>query len=151
MGESGLSSLSWGHYVAPVESYPLEFSWSVSKQMVTGLLRNVVAEERDPAAADRMNMMGRKRRLQIQLYYVVALICRRRVSLVVRRVVSVPSPRHGNSCGECLTRGFRRDSQWMLQVPLPSTRTDSPARESRRLSGVRTSENVELAVLQSYL
>ena len=33
--------------------------------MVTGLLRNVVAKERDPAAADRVNMM-------VQLYYVIA-------------------------------------------------------------------------------
>ena len=39
----------------------------------------------------------------------------------------------------------------MLQVPLPPTRTDTPARETRRLSGDRTSENVELAVLQKYL
>ena len=33
-------------------------------------------------------MMDWKRRLQIQLYYVIALTCRRRVSLVVRRVFS---------------------------------------------------------------
>ena len=32
--------------------------------------------------------MDRKRRLQIQLYYVIALTCRRRVSLMVRRVFS---------------------------------------------------------------
>ena len=56
--------------------------------MVTGLLRNVVAKERDPAVADRVNMMDRKRRLPIQLYCVIALTCRRRVSLVVRRVFS---------------------------------------------------------------
>ena len=41
--------------------------------------------------------------------------------------------------------------QWMLQAPLPSTRTDSSVRENQRLSGDRTSENVELAVLQRYL
>ena len=39
----------------------------------------------------------------------------------------------------------------MLQAPLPSTRTDSSVRENQRLSGVKTSENAELAVLQSYL
>ena len=39
----------------------------------------------------------------------------------------------------------------MLQAPLPSTRTDSSVRENQRLSGDRTSENVELAVLQRYL
>ena len=39
----------------------------------------------------------------------------------------------------------------MQQAPLPSTRTDSPVREIQRLSGDRTSENVELAVLQRYL
>ena len=39
----------------------------------------------------------------------------------------------------------------MLQAPLPSTRTDSSVREIRRLSGDRTSEDVELAVLQRYL
>ena len=53
--------------------------------MVTGLLRNVEAKERDPAVADRVNMVDRKRRFQIQLYYVIALTCRRRVSLLVVR------------------------------------------------------------------
>ena len=41
--------------------------------------------------------------------------------------------------------------QWMLQASLPSTRTDSSVRENQRLSGDRTSENVELAVLQRHL
>ena len=63
-------------------------SFGSFEQMVTGLLRNVVAKERDPALADGVNMMERKRRLQVQLYYVIALTCRRRVSLVVRRVFS---------------------------------------------------------------
>ena len=53
-----------------------------------GLLRNVVAKEKDPSVADKATMMGTKRRLPIQLYYVIALTCRRRVSLAVRRVFS---------------------------------------------------------------
>ena len=56
--------------------------------MVTGLLRNVVAKERDPAVANRLNVMDRKRRHQIQLYHVITMTCRIRVSLVVRRVFS---------------------------------------------------------------
>ena len=47
-----------------------------------GLLRNVVAKERDPAVADEATMMARKRRLPRHL------TCRRRVSLAVRRVFS---------------------------------------------------------------
>ena len=52
--------------------------------MVIGLFRNVVANERDPAVTDKATVMGRKRRLPIQLYYVTAPTCRRRVSLAVR-------------------------------------------------------------------
>ena len=61
-GESGLSSQAEGmalHRWSPI-------LWSclgAFEQMVTGLLRNVVAKERDPAVADRVNMMDRKRRL----------------------------------------------------------------------------------------
>ena len=39
----------------------------------------------------------------------------------------------------------------MLQAPLPPTRTDSPVRTIQQQSGDRTSENVELAVLQKCL
>ena len=56
--------------------------------MMIGLLRHVVAKEVDPAVADKVIMMGRKRRLSRQLYFVIALTCRRRVSLAVRRVFS---------------------------------------------------------------
>ena len=41
--------------------------------------------------------------------------------------------------------------QWMLQAPLPSTRTDSPVRETQQQTGNRSSENVEVAVLQKCL
>ena len=41
--------------------------------------------------------------------------------------------------------------QWMLQAPLPPTRTDSPVLTIQQQSGDRTSENVELAVLQRCL
>ena len=120
------------------------------EQMVIGLFRNVAAKERDPAVPDRVNMMDRKRRLPIQLHYVIALTCRRRVSLVVRRVFSSRL-----EAWKQLYRVFEpwvsSRFQWMLQAPLPSMRTDSPAREIRRLSGDRTSENVELTVLQRYL
>ena len=44
--------------------------------------------------------------------------------------------------------GFRRDFSGCSR---PQTRSDSPVREIQRLSGDRTSENVELAVLQRYL
>ena len=63
-GESGLSSQAESMALAPVESHPLELSWSVRTMMI-GLLRNVVAKERDPAVADKVTMMGRKRRLPI--------------------------------------------------------------------------------------
>ena len=78
--------------------------------MVTGLLRNVIAKERDLAVADRVNMMDWKRRLQRQLYYVIALAYRRRVSLVERRVFSSGVEAWKHSCAECLSSGFRRDS-----------------------------------------
>ena len=120
------------------------------EQMVTGLLRNVVTKERDLAVADRVNMMDKKRRLQIQLYYVIVLTCRRRVSLVVRRVFI-----SGLEAWKQLCRVFEpwvsSRFQWMLQAPLPCTRTDSSVRENQRQSGDRTSENVELAVLHRYL
>ena len=120
------------------------------KQMVTGLLRNVVAKERDPAVADKATMMGMQRRLPIQLYHVIDLTCRRKVSLAVRRVFSFGFEAWKQLCREFECWVSSR-FQWMLQAPLPSTRTDSPVLEIQRLSGDRTSENVELAVLQRYL
>ena len=53
-----------------------------------GLFRNVAAKERDPSVADKATMMGGKRRLPTQRYNVIALTCRRRISLAVRRVFS---------------------------------------------------------------
>ena len=58
------------------------------ERMMKGLLRNVVAKDRDPAVADKVISMCRKRRFSIHLYFVIALTCRRRVSLAVRRVFS---------------------------------------------------------------
>ena len=73
-----------------------------------GLLRNVVAKERDLAVADKATMMGRKRRLPKQLCYVIALTCRRRVSLAVRRVFSFGFEAWKQLCRE-FEPGFRRD------------------------------------------
>ena len=73
-GESGLSSQA-GEITLHLWSLTLWSCLGAFEQMVTGLLRNVVAKERDPAVADRVNMTDRKRRLQIQLYYVIALTC----------------------------------------------------------------------------
>ena len=71
-GERGLGSQAGGITLHLWSLIP----WSclgAFEQMVTGLLRNVVAKDRDPAVADRVNMVDRKRRLQIQLYHVIAL------------------------------------------------------------------------------
>ena len=144
--ESGLSSQA-GCITLHLWSLILWSCLGAFEQMVTGLLRNVGAKERDPAVVEKAT--GGKRRLPIQLYYVIALTCRRRVSLVVRRVFS-----SGLEAWKHLYRVFEpwvsSRSQWMLQA-LPSIRTDSSVRENQRLSDDRTSENVELAVLQSYL
>ena len=74
-GESSLSS-QIGDITLHLWSLILWSCLGAFEQMVTGLLRNVVAKERDLAVADGVNMMDRKRRLQIQLYHVIALICR---------------------------------------------------------------------------
>ena len=79
-GERGLSSQAEGMAL---------YLWSLIlwsclgefEQMMIGLLRNVVAKERGPAVADKVTMVGRKRRLPMQLYYVIALTYRRRVVL----------------------------------------------------------------------
>ena len=71
-GESGLSSLA-GDITLHLWSLVLRSCLGALEQMVTGLLRNVVAKERDPAVADRVNMMDRKRRLQIQLDHVTTI------------------------------------------------------------------------------
>ena len=92
------------------------------EQMVTGLLRNVVAKERDPAVVDKVAIMGRKRRLPIQLYNVIALTCRRRVSLAVRRVFSFGFEAWKQLCREFEPWVSCSRFQWMLQAPLPSTR-----------------------------
>ena len=134
-GESGLSSHAEG---MTLHLWSLIF-WSclgAVEQVVTGLLRNVVAKERNPAVADRVTMIDRKRRLPIQLH------CG--VSLVVRRVFGFGFEARKQMCREFEPWVSSR-FHWMLQAPLPSTRTDSPAREILRLSGDRTSENVELA------
>ena len=83
-----------------------------------GLLRNVVAKERDPAVADKATMMGGKRRLPIQLYYVIALTYRRRVSLAMRRVFSFGFEAWKQLCREFEPWVSSR-FQWMLQAPLP--------------------------------
>ena len=88
------------------------------EQMVTGLLRNVVAKVRDPAVADKVTMMGWKRRLPIQLHYAIALTSRRKVSLEVRRVFSFGFEAwKGNSRAESLSPGFRRDSEDGCSTP----------------------------------
>ena len=78
----------------------------------------------------------------------IALTCR--VSLALRRVFSFGFEAWKQLCREFEPWVSSR-FQWTLQAPLPSTITDSPVREIQRLSGDRTSENVELAVLQKYL
>ena len=148
-GESGLSSQA-GDITLHLWSLIFWSCLGSFEQMVTGLLRNVEAKERDPAVADRVNMMDWKRRLQIQLYYVIALTCRRRVSLVVRRVFSSVLEAWKQFC-RVFEPWVSSLFQWMLQAPLPSTRTDSSVPENQRPSGDRTSENVEAAVLQRYL
>ena len=120
------------------------------EQMMIGLLRNVVAKERDPAVADKVTMMGRKTRLLIQLYYVIALTCRRRVSLAVRRVFSFGFEAWKQLCREFEPWVSSR-FQWMLQAPLQSTRTDGRCGKFKQQSGDRSSENVELAVSQKCL
>ena len=148
-GESGLSSQAEG---MALHLYSLIF-WSclgAFEQMMIGLLRNVVAKKRDPAVADKVTMMGRKRRLPIQLYYVIALTCRRRVSLAVRRVFSFGFEAWTQLCRE-FEHWVSSRFQLKLQAPLPFTRTDSSVREIQRLPGDRTSENVEVAVLQRNL
>ena len=62
--------------------------WSLILWSCLGAFEQMVTRLRVPAVAHRVNMMDRKRRLQIQLYHVIAMTCRRRVSLVVRRVFS---------------------------------------------------------------
>ena len=59
--------------------------------MVIGLWRNVGGNGERSWVADKVSMMGRKRRLPIQLYYVIAVTCRTRVSLAscVRLVLRV--------------------------------------------------------------
>ena len=64
--------------------------------MVTGLLRNVEAKERDPAVADRVNMMDRKRRLQVQLYHMSTMTCKEGYPSWWCDEFSVPDSRHRN-------------------------------------------------------
>ena len=148
--ESGLSCQGGDIFTLHLWSLILWSCLGAFEQMVTGLLRNVAAKERDPAVADRVNMMDKKRRLQIQLYHVITVTCRRRVPLVVRRVFSSGLEAWKQLC-RVFEPGFRRDFSGCSRHPLPSTRTVSSVREDQRQSGIRTSENAELAVLQSYL
>ena len=148
-GESGLSCQA-GDITLHLWSLILWSCLGAFEQVVTGLLRNMVAKEGDPAFADRVNMMDRKRRLQVQLYHMITMTCRRRVSLVVRRVFSSGLEARKQLCRVFQPRVSSR-FQWMFQAPLPSTRSDSSVRQYQRQSGVRTSKNAELAVLQSYL
>ena len=107
-----------------------------------GLLPNVVAKERDPAVADKVTTMGRKRRLPVQLYSVIVLTCRRRASLAVRRV-----PSSGFEAWKQLCREFE---PWVfvatpVDAPGPIAANEdrqSGAGQFNRLSGDRTSENV---------
>ena len=96
-GEGGLSSQAEG-MALHLWSLILWSCLGVFEQMVIGLFRNVVAKERDPAVADKVAMTGRKRRLPIQLHYVIARC----------DDFSVSGSRHGNSCAESLSPGFRR-------------------------------------------
>ena len=129
------------------KSYPLELSWSVRTNGDWVVAKRGSKGERDPAVADKVAMMGRKRRLPIQLHYAIALTCRRRVSLAVRRVFSLGFEAWKQLCREFEPQVSSR-FQWMLQAPLPSTRRDSPVREIQQQPGNRSSENVGLAVLQ---
>ena len=70
------------------------------EQTVIGLLRIVVAKERDPAVA-----------LPIQLYFVIALTCRRRVSLAVRRVFCFGFERFRRDSSGCFKPHWRRRGQ----------------------------------------
>ena len=80
----------------------------------------------------------------------ITLTCRRRVSLAVRRVFSFGFEAWKQLCRE-FDPWVSSQLQWMLQAPLPPTRTDSPVRTIQQQSGDRTSENVELAVLKKCL
>ena len=128
-----------------MESHLLELSWSVRTND-----HRVVAKERDPAVADKVIMMGRKRRHSLQLYHVIALTCTRRVSLAVRRVFSLGFEAWKQLCREFEPWVSSR-LQWMPQAPLPPTRTDNPVRTVQQQSGDRTREKVELAVSQKCL
>ena len=66
-GESGLSSQA-GRITLHLWSRILWSCLGAFAQMVSRLLRNVVAKERDPAVAGRAIMLDRKRRFPIQLY-----------------------------------------------------------------------------------
>ena len=122
--------------------------------MVTGLLRNVVlpnvvTKERDPAVADRVKMKDREMNTDTTVL--------RNCSGLQKK--SIPGGRRvftsGLEAWKQLCRVFvpwvSSRFQWMQQAPLLSTRSDSSVREHQLPSGIRTSENAELAVLQSYL
>ena len=125
-----LEQSSWVYYLAPVKSYPLELSWSVRTVGDWVAAKRGSKRERDPAVAEKATVMGRKRRLPIQLYYVTALTCRRRVSLVVRRVFSFGLEAWKQLC-KVFEPWVSSRFQWMLQAALPSTRTDRSVRENQ--------------------
>ena len=119
--------------------------WSVRTDDDWVIAKHGSKRERDPAVADKVTMTGRKRRLPIQLYYMIALTCKEGYPWQCDEF-SISDSRHGNSCAESFWVSSR--FQWLLQASLPSTRTDIPVREIQQQSGDRSSENVELAVLQ---
>ena len=66
----------------------------------TRLLRQVESIVEDPVVVDNTSMTEGERRLSIQLFYVLALTCRRGVETVVQRVrapSSVTIPRNASS------------------------------------------------------
>ena len=134
-GESGLSSQAEG-MALHLWSLILSSCPGAFEQMMIGLLRNVVAKERDTAVADKVTMMGRKRRLPIQLYCVITLTCRGRVSLAVRRVFCFGFEAWKQLCRE-IEPWVSSRLQWMLQAPWPPTRTDGRCGQS---SGYQVTE-----------
>ena len=128
---------------------------------VTRLLRQVESNVEDPVVVDNTSMTEGKRRLSIQLFYVLALAFRGEALQVVRRVPEG----FGFEAWKQLCREFEprlpSRCQGMLQALLAPTRVDDPVQTIcqwkssvkvyEEQSGDKVSENIKLAVLQKYL
>ena len=76
---SRVNSMPWSQWSITVRSYFGEFN-----QTATRLRQRVEKNVEDPIIADNTTMLGEERRHSIQLYWVLALTCRKRALQVVR-------------------------------------------------------------------